>query len=130
VSRVAFVGIGTMGKPMAGHLVDAGHELVACDLDPARAATLGAAVAMSPAEAARDADVVILSLPSPAVVEEVALSATGVVQGAPRGSVVIDMSTSPPALARGLAARFGELGVDFLDAPVSGGPTGAEAATL
>lgn len=130
MTRVAFVGLGTMGRPMAGHLVGAGHELVACDIDPTRAAALGTPVAASPAEAARDAEILILSLPSPAAVEEVSLSALGVLHGAPRGSVVIDMSTSPPALARHLADRFREIGVDFLDAPVSGGPMGAEAATL
>jgi 3-hydroxyisobutyrate dehydrogenase len=130
MSRVAFVGLGTMGRPMAGHLIRAGHELVACDTEPSRASALGVPVVASPAEAAREAEAVILSLPSPEAVEEVSLSAEGLLHGATPGAVVIDMSTSPPALARSLSARFREVGVDFLDAPVSGGPAGAEAATL
>jgi 3-hydroxyisobutyrate dehydrogenase len=129
-SRVAFIGLGTMGRPMAGHLLAAGHELVACDADQSRAAALGTPTAATPAEAAREADVVFLSLPSPAAVEEVVLAAGGLVQGARRGTVVVDMSTCSPALARELGARLAEAGADFLDAPVSGGPVGAEAATL
>jgi 3-hydroxyisobutyrate dehydrogenase len=130
VARVAFIGLGTMGRPMAGHLVAAGHDVVACDADPARAASLGAGTAETPVEAARGADAAILSLPSPAVVEEVALGPLGLREGLASGAVVIDMSTSPPALSRRLQVDLGPLGVDVLDAPVSGGPTGAEAATL
>jgi 3-hydroxyisobutyrate dehydrogenase-like beta-hydroxyacid dehydrogenase len=115
---------------MASHLLAARHELVACDADPARAAALGAAVAETPAEAARTAEVAILSLPSPGAVEEVALAPGGLLEGIRPGAIVIDMSTSPPTLARRLAAAFAAVGVDFLDAPVSGGPAGAEAATL
>jgi 3-hydroxyisobutyrate dehydrogenase len=130
MSRVAFIGLGTMGRPMAGHLLAAGHELVACDTDPAHAAALGTETAATPGEAARDAEVVFLSLPSPAAVEEVSLSATGLLTEVRRGSIVVDMSTCAPPLARRLAARFEEVGVAFLDAPVSGGPAGAEAGTL
>ncbi len=128
--RVAFIGLGTMGRPMAAHLLAAGHELVACDQDPAAASALGTETAATPAEAASGADIAIMSLPSPAIVEEVAIGAGGIVEGATRRAVVVDMSTSPPALARRLAAALGEHGVEFLDAPVSGGPTGAEAGTL
>ena len=130
MARVAFIGLGTMGRPMAGHLVDAGHAVVACDADPARAAALRTETAATPAEAAAGADVAILSLPSTSAVEAVVLSPDGLLRGMRRGGTVIDMSTSPPSLARRLAARCENLGVDFLDAPVSGGPTGAEAATL
>lgn len=117
-----------MGLPMARHLVAAGHDVVACDADPGRATELGAVVVRSPAEAAADADVVIASLPSPAAVEAVMLGPKGVREGARPGTLVIDMSTSPPALARRLAAELEEL--DVLDAPVSGGPKGAIAASL
>lgn len=130
MARVAFIGLGTMGRPMARHLIDAGHEVVACDTDPARAATLGGATAATPAEAAREAEVAIVSLPSPAAVEEVVLGPDGLVSGLHPGGVVVDMSTSPPSLARRLAAELEPRGVEFLDAPVSGGPTGAEAASL
>jgi 3-hydroxyisobutyrate dehydrogenase len=130
VTRIAFIGLGTMGRPMASHLVAARHDLVACDVDPERAAVLGAPTAATPGDAARDAEVTILSLPSPAVVEDAVLGPAGVVHGAPPGSVVVDMSTSPPALARRLADALGARDVASLDAPVSGGPVGDEAATL
>lgn len=130
MTRVAFIGLGTMGLPMARNLLAAGHELVAVDVDPARAALLGAPVAATPAEAASASDVALLSLPSPAAVEDVVLGPSGLRAGAPRGFTVADMSTGPPALARTLAAELGRVGIDSLDAPVSGGPRGAEAASL
>jgi 3-hydroxyisobutyrate dehydrogenase len=119
-----------MGLPMARNLLDAGHDVVACDLDAARVALLGAAAAASPADAARGADVAITSLPSVRAVEDAVLGPGGLAEGLAAGTAAIDMSTSPPALARRLAAALGERGVAFLDAPVSGGPTGAEAASL
>jgi len=128
VTRVAVIGLGTMGLPMARHLVGAGHDVVGCDVDPARVELLGASAAATPRAAAEGAEVVLLSLPTPAAVEEVVLGADGVRDGAGRGTLVVDMSTSPPALARSLASECAEL--DVLDAPVSGGPHGAEGATL
>jgi 3-hydroxyisobutyrate dehydrogenase len=130
VARIGFVGIGTMGQPMARHLIAAGHELVACDLDRARAESLGGRVVDTAAEAAAGADFVILSLPSPAAVEAAALGDGGVRSAAAPGLTCIDMSTGPPALASRLAAALGAAGADFLDAPVSGGPRGAESASL
>ncbi len=114
MSRVAFIGLGTMGLPMARNLLAAGHEVVACDLDPIRAEALGARVAATAAEAAEDAELAFLSLPSPEAVELVAGEL-------PRGVLLVDMSTGPPALARRLAEEFEAA----LDAPVSGGPRGA-----
>jgi 3-hydroxyisobutyrate dehydrogenase len=105
-----------MGLPMARHLVAAGHDVVGCDVDPAK--TIGA-MAATPAEAAEGADVAILSLPAPEIVERVAGQL-------PREVFLVDMSTGPPALARRLAETFDAA----LDAPVSGGPRGAETATL
>jgi 3-hydroxyisobutyrate dehydrogenase len=130
MARIAFVGLGTMGRPMARHLLAGGHDVVACDVNPAAADELGASVAPTPAEAARAADAAILSLPSPPAVEAVVLGADGLRRGLDRGAAVIDMSTSPPALARRLATALAERGIEFLDAPVSGGPVGAEQATL
>jgi 3-hydroxyisobutyrate dehydrogenase len=130
MSRVAFIGLGTMGLPMARNLVAAGHELVAVDVDPGRATLLGVPVAATPTEAAETCDVALLSLPSPATVEDVVLGSAGLRAGARAGFAVVDMSTGPPALARRLAAELGRLGVDSLDAPVSGGPRGAEAGSL
>ena len=116
MTRIAFFGLGTMGLPMARNLVAAGHEVIGHDLDPERARRFAGE---GPAEIA------IASLPSAAAVEEVArgLKGTGV-------EVFVDMSTGPPALARRLAEELGEAGIASLDAPVSGGPRGAEAATL
>lgn len=117
MSRIAFYGLGTMGLPMARHLVAAGHDVTGFDLDRARAAEF--------AGGAGPAEIAIASLPSAAAVEQVAreLPGTGV-------EVFVDMSTSPPALARRLAEELGAAGIASLDAPVSGGPRGAEAATL
>jgi 3-hydroxyisobutyrate dehydrogenase-like beta-hydroxyacid dehydrogenase len=77
MTRVAFIGLGTMGLPMARNLLAAGREMIAVDADPARAALLGAPVAATPAEAARASDVALLSLPSPAAVENVVLGSAG-----------------------------------------------------
>jgi 3-hydroxyisobutyrate dehydrogenase len=126
--RIAFVGLGTMGLPLAGHLAAAGHEVVACDVVPGRAAALGGAVAATPAAAVEGCDCAVLSLPSPAAVEEVLLGADGLRAAAAPGTLVVDMSTGPPALARRVAAELPQL--DVLDAPVSGGPRGAEEASL
>jgi 3-hydroxyisobutyrate dehydrogenase len=128
VAAVAVIGLGTMGLPMARQLVAAGHGVVGCDVDPDRVALLGASNAETPGDAAAKADVVILSLPTPAAVEEVVLGPRGVRSAAPPGTLLIDMSTSAPALARRLASECDAL--DVLDAPVSGGPRGAEDATL
>lgn len=130
MTRVAFIGLGTMGLPMARNLLAAGHAVVAVDADPERAALLGAPTAATPADAAETTDVSLLSLPSAAAVEEVVLGAEGVRAGAAAGYAVVDMSTGPPALARRLAEELRAAGLHCLDAPVSGGPRGAEAATL
>lgn len=113
--RVAFIGLGTMGLPMARHLAAAGHDVVGCDLVTKEFDSMAA----TPAEAADGADVAILSLPAPEIVERVAVEL-------PRDLFLVDMSTGPPALARQLAETFDA----SLDAPVSGGPRGAVDATL
>jgi 3-hydroxyisobutyrate dehydrogenase len=120
VTRIAFIGLGTMGLPMARNLVAAGHEGVGSDLDPARVDALGGADATGPA-----AEIAIASLPSAAAVEEVARSLPG--SGI---EIFVDMSTGPPSLARRLADELAAAGIASLDAPVSGGPRGAEAATV
>ena len=128
--KVAFIGLGTMGLRMARQLVAAGHEVVACDTDPARATALGTATAATPAAAVADAAVALASLPSVAVVEQVFLGKGGLREGARPGTVLVDMSTSAPTLARRIHEECLAASVHFLDAPVSGGPTGADAATL
>lgn len=133
MSRVAVIGLGRMGGPMADRLRAGGHALTICDLDAAavRAGVeAGDAAAQTPALAAADADAVITMLPSPAAVEEATIGEDGVLAGARAGSVLLEMSTGPPALARRLAQAGEAAGIDVLDAPVSGGPPGAQAGTL
>ncbi len=127
MARVAFIGLGTMGLPIARHLVAAGHDVVAHDLDAARAGLLAGRVADTVAGAVAEADFAFTSLPEPAAV---ALVAAEIVAAMPRGGVFVDVSTGPPALARALSVEFAGAGIESLDAPVSGGPRGAAAATL
>lgn len=127
---VALIGVGTMGLPIGRNVLAAGHELVACDLDPGRVALLGVERCETPAAAAARADVILTSLPSVAAVEDAVLGERGIRAGAREGALVVEMSTGPPALARRLAEELARAGVDCLDAPVSGGPAGAESATL
>lgn len=130
MATIALVGVGTMGLPMGRNLLAAGHEIIACDTDVARARALSAETTVTAAEAAARAEIVITSLPSVAAVEAAVLGAGGVAEGATSGSLLIEMSTSAPALARRLASELAARGVDVLDAPVSGGPTGAADASL
>jgi 3-hydroxyisobutyrate dehydrogenase len=133
VRRVALVGAGRMGQPMARRLLAAGFEVVVSDVAPEPVAELcaaGAERAEDPAGAAAASDVTITSLPTPAIVEGVLAGERGVLAGAASGHVVLEMSTSAPSLARRLAEAGAERGVFVLDAPVSGGPRGAEAGSL
>jgi len=127
VARLAFIGLGTMGLPMARHLLEAGHDVVGLDLDPERTAALGGRTADSVAAAASEAEAAFTSLPDPVAVSRVARE---IAQTAPQGALFVDMSTGPPALARLLAGELDDHGLQALDAPVSGGPAGAQAATL
>ena len=131
--RIAFIGLGNMGRHMAANLQKAGHELVVHDVRPDAAEGLvagGTRRADSAAEAAQGAELILTSLPGPKQVEEVALGEGGILQGAATGAVYADLSTSSPTLIRRIYAEFREHGVHVLDAPVSGGPIGAERATL
>jgi len=118
---------------MARNVGQAGHELTVWNRSSERAAPLadaGARVASSPRDAVRDADVVCFSLSTPDVVRSVVLGEEGALAGAKAGAVLLDFSTIDPATSRELGAVCAERGVHFLDAPVSGGPEGAEAGTL
>jgi 3-hydroxyisobutyrate dehydrogenase len=134
MTRLAFVGVGRMGLPMARNLLHAGHEVVAADVDAAALAAIeadGAEVADRPAAAVAAAgDLAIAILPSPTIVEDVLLGDGGMVAALPSGGILLDMSTGPPQLARRLARAGAKRGVEVLDAPVSGGPPGAEAGSL
>jgi 3-hydroxyisobutyrate dehydrogenase len=124
--RLGFVGTGTMGAPMAGCLIDAGHELTVYDVRPAATAALverGARGADGPAEVARQSEVVFTSLPGPYEVEHAVLdSTTGILVGLAAGGGFIDMTTNAPAVVRRIAEACGTRGIEMLDAPVSGRP--------
>jgi 2-hydroxy-3-oxopropionate reductase len=130
--RIAFIGIGLMGLPMAKRLCEAGLQLHVWNRTRAKAeplAALGAQVHDTLAQAVRDADIVVTMLEDGKVVESV-LFADGLAQALQRGSLLIDMSSIQPAQARSHGQRLAELGVGYLDAPVSGGTLGAEAGNL
>ncbi|HET7480970.1 MAG TPA: 2-hydroxy-3-oxopropionate reductase [Rubrobacteraceae bacterium] len=130
---VGFVGLGIMGRPMARNLMAAGYDLVVHNRSPARADELaaeGAAAARSPREVAEKSGVVITMLPGPPEVREVVTGEDGLLEGASAGSLIIDMSTSSPVLARKLALEAGKRKIGMLDAPVSGGDVGAIEGTL
>lgn len=131
---LGFVGLGRMGAPMAGRLMDAGHELAVYDrAEDAMAPLLarGARRCASPAEVASAAEVVLASLPTPDVVRQVALGEDGVLRGN-RLAIFVDLSTTGPRVAAQVAEEFARSGLGrvTVDAPVSGGVSGAERGTL
>ncbi|TMV09939.1 NAD(P)-dependent oxidoreductase [Ruegeria sediminis] len=129
--RIAFLGIGLMGLPMARHLVAAGYPVTAWNRTRAKAEALGgAAVADTPQAAAQGAEVIITMLENGPIVEKVLFGEAGVRHGISPDALVIDMSSIRPSEARDHAARLVEVGAAYLDAPVSGGTVGAEAASL
>ena len=131
--RVGFVGLGVMGRPMALHLLRAGHPLAVYARRPEAMAPLvaaGAKACASPAEVARAADILFTMVTGTADSEAVVLGPDGYAAGAARGAVVVDMATISPIATKAMAAKLAAKGVDLVDAPVSGGPAGAEGATL
>lgn len=133
MTTLAFIGFGAMGRPMVRHLLAAGHRINVSVRRPEAADAvrmLGAQPCSSPAEAARDADVVFTNVTSTADVEDVLFGAHGVIHGARPSTLCIDHSTISPVATRDIAKRLQAAGLRFLDAPVSGGAAGAEAATL
>jgi 3-hydroxyisobutyrate dehydrogenase len=131
--NVAFIGLGTMGAPMAQNILKDGHTLTVHNRTRQREeplAKLGAKRAASPKEAATEAEVVITCVSDTPDVEEVILGDNGVIQGAPSGTVVVDMSTISPVATRKIAAALAEKGLKMIDVPVSGGSEGAQKGTL
>lgn len=130
---IGFIGLGLMGKPMAQNLLKAGFPVVVWNRTAARAQELvteGAKLGETPRETAKLADVLITIVSDPPALEEVLWSASGAMEGLRRGSVYIDSSTISPDLARRVAIACAERGVDFLDAPVTGGDWGAKKGEL
>ena len=131
--KIGFIGVGQMGRHMAGKIKAAGYGLVVHDADRSAAAPLletGAEWAATPKAVAEACRIVITCLPTPQIVEEVVYGRDGLLSGWKTGDIYIDMSTDPPSLVRRIAADAKPLGVGVLDAPVSGGTRGAEAGTL
>jgi 2-hydroxy-3-oxopropionate reductase len=130
---VGFVGLGTMGREMALNLLKAGFAVCAYDVRKEAIDDLvaqGATGAQSPADAARDADIVISMLPDTPQVEEIVYGQGGLLASPPRGGLLVDMSTISPVAVRRMHGDLKAAGVEFLDAPVSGGPVGAKNASL
>jgi 3-hydroxyisobutyrate dehydrogenase len=133
MERVGFLGLGTMGAAMAGHLARSGRALTVWNRTPGRGADLvelGAEQAESPAAVAATSDVLVCCVSDTPDVEAILFGPAGVAEGARPGLLVIDCSTIAPGATRAMAARLAELGVAFADAPVSGGSEGAQKATL
>ncbi|MEC7353474.1 MAG: NAD(P)-binding domain-containing protein, partial [Planctomycetota bacterium] len=131
--KIAFLGTGIMGGHMAGHLLAAGHELTVFNRTRSKAEALisrGARWAESPRLAAEGQDVLISIVGMPDDVQEVYMGEQGVFGASDPPEVVIDMTTSTPTLARTLAEAATARGIASIDAPVSGGPVGAESASL
>jgi len=130
---VGLIGLGLMGKPMGRNLLKAGFPLVVWNRTASKAEDLireGAKLAASPRDAAAQADVLVTIVSDPPALEEVVFGPEGALEGFRRGSVFVDSSTISPDLARREAAACAERGVDFLDAPVTGGTWGAEKGEL
>ncbi len=122
--KIGFIGLGIMGKPMARNLMKKGHSLVVSGHNQKVAKEFkdaGAEVFATPKEIAANSDIVITMLPNSPQVEEVVLGKDGVIEGAKKGSCVIDMSSIAPLSSRKVCAELEKIGVDMLDAPVSGG---------
>ncbi len=132
--QVAFLGLGVMGYPMAGHLAKAGHEVTVYNRSPAKAqawvAEFGGRAASSPREAAAGADVVYVCVGNDADLRSVTLGADGAYAGMKAGAVLADHTTASAEVARELYAAARQRGLHFVDAPVSGGQAGAQNGTL
>jgi 2-hydroxy-3-oxopropionate reductase len=133
VKKIGFIGLGIMGKPMCKNLLKAGYQIVVFTRKRAVAeelVALGASAANSPRDVAARSEAVITMLPDSPDVEDVVLGKDGVIEGASRGSVLIDMSSIAPLVSREVGRRLAERGIEMLDAPVSGGEPRAIDGTL
>ena len=131
--KIGFIGLGIMGRPMAKNLIKAGHELVVFDYNKEALADLvscGAAEAVNGKEVASQSEVVITMVPNSPHVRAAVLGENGVAEGAKSGTVVIDMSSIDPTESKAIGAELEKLGIDMLDAPVSGGEPKAIDGTL
>jgi 2-hydroxy-3-oxopropionate reductase len=133
MTELGFIGLGIMGKPMAGHLVKAGHTVHVCDLvaeSVRHLCLLGGKACSCCKEIAQKSDIIFIMVPDTPDVEAALFGAEGVAEGLKPGSIVVDMSSISPIATKEFAKRLAAMGVKMLDAPVSGGQVGAENATL
>jgi 2-hydroxy-3-oxopropionate reductase len=133
MAKIGFIGLGIMGKHMSRNLLKAGYEVVVHNRSKASVDELvaaGAKAGSSPKDVASQTDIIITMLPNSPQVKEVVLGPSGVIEGARKGSVVIDMSSIAPLVSREIAAALNEKGIEMLDAPVSGGEPKAVDGTL
>ncbi|BCH24801.1 2-hydroxy-3-oxopropionate reductase [Mesorhizobium sp. L-8-3] len=133
METIGFIGLGIMGAPMAGHLLDAGYPVVASDhrsRPPQWLVDKGLKIVSGHDAVARAAEIVITMVPDTPQVREVLFGEGGVAAGLARGKLVIDMSSMSPIETKEFARQINALGCDYLDAPVSGGEVGAKAASL
>ena len=130
--RIGFVGLGTMGTPLATHLIEAGHELAVTDTNPQalrRFEAMGARIKATPAELAASCDVIFMSLPTPDVVEAVVCGPDGITKGDGQ-PIVVDLSTTGSQVEEAIAEALAATGKTLIDCPISGGAEGARAGTL
>ena len=133
MADLGFIGVGIMGKPMAGHLIKAGNTIYTYDVVPTGVEELvkqGAVACDSSKEVAQKGDIVIVMVPDTPDVEKVLFGHNGVIEGISAGKIVVDMSSISPVATKEFAERLAEKGVEMVDAPVSGGQVGAENAAL
>jgi 2-hydroxy-3-oxopropionate reductase len=132
MTNVGFIGLGTMGRPMAGHLQAAGHRLFLHDVGPVapELVTAGGTACKSGKQVAEESDVIIVMVPDTPDVDAVLFAPNGVAEGLSKGKTVVDMSSISPLATKEFAKKINARGADYLDAPVSGGEVGAKAASL
>ena len=132
MSKVGFVGLGIMGKPMAANLIKGGHTLFLSSRSsvPAELTAAGGTACTSAKEVAQKADIIITMVPDTPDVEKVLFGANGIAEGLASGKIVIDMSSISPFETKAFAERINKLGCEYVDAPVSGGEVGAKNAAL
>ena len=130
--KIGFIGIGIMGTPMAGHLLDGGHEVFVNDLNPIPPELIdkGAQQVASAKEAAESGEIIIIMVPDTPEVEAVLFGENGAAEGLGAGKIVVDMSSISPVETKEFAKKINALGCSYLDAPVSGGEVGAKAGSL
>ena len=133
MAELGFIGLGIMGKPMAKHLVDAGHTVHVCDLveeSVRHLCSVGGKACTCCREVAQKAEIIFIMVPDTPDVEAALFGPEGVADGLKKGAIVVDMSSISPIATKEFAKKLAAMGVEMLDAPVSGGQVGAENATL